>query len=247
MRQRLPVTFELRRLLPKMRNVWMSWALRTRLPAAPVYMFESQDLDRDEMDPTDTEITQIQLPHSQCVFEVEQNPRVVGAHAHGVALCWQDDEAIHGLLVRRYDGGRWTEPELYTRLEGMQWEYEANPGYQDPDMALTLQQALGGFIARGCKALDIGDVAVLQAPGKKLRQMAGKGRTGRTGFEYRVITIDPSKLKPTPRGGTHASPRWHVRRGHWRAVGGRRVWVRECEVGDISRGGIVKDYEVRVA
>jgi hypothetical protein len=33
--------------------------------------------------------------------------------------------------------------------------------------------------------------------------------------------------------------------GHWRNLAdGRRVFVRECEVGDRSRGGVVKDYEV---
>ena len=46
-----------------------------------------------------------------------------------------------------------------------------------------------------------------------------------------------------PQGGTHASPRWHVRRGHWRQLAdGRRVFVRACEVGDPERGGVIKDY-----
>jgi len=47
--------------------------------------------------------------------------------------------------------------------------------------------------------------------------------------------------------GTHASPRWHIRRGHWRQLAdGRRVFVRECEVRDASRGGVVNDYQVQL-
>lgn len=48
-----------------------------------------------------------------------------------------------------------------------------------------------------------------------------------------------------PKGGTHASPRWHMRRGHWRnCKSGKRVWVEQMEVGDKSKGIIVKDYVV---
>ena len=48
-----------------------------------------------------------------------------------------------------------------------------------------------------------------------------------------------------PKGGTHASPRWHMRGGHWRNYkSGKRVWVEQMEVGDKSKGVIVKDYVV---
>jgi len=60
--------------------------------------------------------------------------------------------------------------------------------------------------------------------------------------------LDPERLRATsaPQGGTHAAPRWHVRRGHWRQLAdGRRVFVRQCEVGDPARGGVVKDYIVK--
>ena len=47
--------------------------------------------------------------------------------------------------------------------------------------------------------------------------------------------------------GSHASPRWRIRRGHWRMLqDGRRVFVRECRVGDASRGGVVKDYHMQL-
>jgi hypothetical protein len=48
-------------------------------------------------------------------------------------------------------------------------------------------------------------------------------------------------------GGNHASPRFHVRRGHVRRLPtGRTTWVKQCTVGDASLGRIEKDYRVRV-
>lgn len=52
-----------------------------------------------------------------------------------------------------------------------------------------------------------------------------------------VILIDPSKAREyghrVDRGGTHASPIPHQRRGHWRRLDDdRRVWVRPSWVGD---------------
>jgi hypothetical protein len=35
-----------------------------------------------------------------------------------------------------------------------------------------------------------------------------------------------------------------MRRGHWRTIRGKRIWVRPCEVGDKARGGVIHDYAV---
>ena len=64
-------------------------------------------------------------------------------------------------------------------------------------------------------------------------------------YDWVTVDITPPKPKSLPQGGTHASPRQHDRRGHWRTVRDRRVWVRECKVGDPSRGARFKDYQVR--
>jgi hypothetical protein len=73
-------------------------------------------------------------------------------------------------------------------------------------------------------------------------------KAGVRGWTWHQITIDPARLreKIAPQGGTHASPRWHIRRGHWRQLAdGRRVFVRQCQVGDPEQGGVVKDYIVK--
>lgn len=63
-------------------------------------------------------------------------------------------------------------------------------------------------------------------------------------YDWVTVEIKPALPKSAPKGGTHSSPRMHDRRGHWRHLGERRVWVRECRVGDPCRGARFKDYRV---
>jgi hypothetical protein len=64
--------------------------------------------------------------------------------------------------------------------------------------------------------------------------------------EFRLIKIEPHKIQlPTMPHGTHASPRQHWRRGHWRNLNsGKRVFVKPMLVGDPKNGKIIKDYIV---
>ena len=64
--------------------------------------------------------------------------------------------------------------------------------------------------------------------------------------EFRMITIDNTKrIASAPKGTTHASPRQHWRRGHWRNTKtGKKVWIDPMLVGDEANGVIVKDYAI---
>ncbi len=65
-------------------------------------------------------------------------------------------------------------------------------------------------------------------------------------FDWHTVEIKPwVSDKSEPQGGTHASPRLHDRRGHWRTIKtGKQVWVKACKVGDASRGIVFKDYRM---
>ena len=64
-------------------------------------------------------------------------------------------------------------------------------------------------------------------------------------YTWKTVTIEPPKQKTEWMGGTHASPRKHQRRGHWRNhPNGTRVWVRDCWVGDATKGTVFKDYKI---
>ena len=64
-------------------------------------------------------------------------------------------------------------------------------------------------------------------------------------FDWHTVVIAPPPEPGPPKGGTHASPRLHDRRGHWRKhPSGKQVWVKACKVGDAAKGVIFKDYKI---
>jgi len=64
-------------------------------------------------------------------------------------------------------------------------------------------------------------------------------------YDWHTVELPAISTRGDGLGGTHASPRRHERRGHWRTcANGKRVWVRHCTVGDASRGTVFKDYKV---
>ena len=78
------------------------------------------------------------------------------------------------------------------------------------------------------------------------RKRQAKGKSALS-FDWVTVEIGDRKAKNAPQGGTHASPRLHDRRGHWRTLKatGKRVWVKECKVGDASKGVVFKDYKLK--
>ena len=65
-------------------------------------------------------------------------------------------------------------------------------------------------------------------------------------YETRCLVINAG-IKPSSgknHGGTHASPRQHLRRGHIRRLHTGNVWVNSCVVGSKDDGVIEKSYKV---
>lgn len=63
-------------------------------------------------------------------------------------------------------------------------------------------------------------------------------------FEYKVLMLPNDSVSNTNLGGTHASPRIHLRRGHIRRLPEKNVWVNATIVGNSKSGVILKDYSV---
>lgn len=68
-------------------------------------------------------------------------------------------------------------------------------------------------------------------------------------YETRILTIDAGKSisAGSGQGGSHASPRQHLRRGHIRRLQDKNVWVNACVVGRAETGVIDKQYHVSAA
>lgn len=62
-------------------------------------------------------------------------------------------------------------------------------------------------------------------------------------YDFHVLDISPrAKADRYFGGGTHASPRMHFRRGHWRRFNGHKTWISACLVGDPDLGFLNKHY-----
>lgn len=73
-----------------------------------------------------------------------------------------------------------------------------------------------------------------------LRQRLGK----RPFVSWTTINLDAPRYKSEPKGGTHASPRLHDRRGHWATSKlGKRFWRKDSKVGSAKNGITIQSYE----
>ena len=112
-----------------------------------------------------------------------------------------------------------------------------------PDLIRGLLATVGAWLL----SLSPRSVAYTPKARKSLinSKRAAKGK-GPVLFDWHTVEVAPPAPKNEHQGGTHASPRLHDRRGHWRTIKktGKRVWVRNCKVGDASKGVVFKDYKI---
>lgn len=155
------------------------------------------------------------------------------------------EEGTKGYAIRHPLG-------VYERTREIIKHAGGNPDTYDSEFALFDTLALRTFWSL-CTAFDLGRVASTEKkiilPHQQSKKGATKNKKTKSFYEIHRIVYDPSKLPvppAPPKGGTHASPRWHKRRGYWRTLrkSGKVVWVQACEVGNKSNGMVYKDYEV---
>jgi hypothetical protein len=92
-----------------------------------------------------------------------------------------------------------------------------------------------------------GDVCISVPTPREIQVNQKKIRKGKTPLvEFKLISILGKKRElPSVPHGSHASPRQHWRRGHWRSYrSGKRSWVAPMLVGDEENGKVVKDYAI---
>lgn len=242
---KVPMAYELKRIVSTQAHRFWHGNLLAGIQSAPVYVFEDQmafDADDTEQAAMQRMYEPLRLPHAEVIFEVTDHTGRRDAH---VVYARQVAENVEGVYLQRVGPRRWSDILADVNvLRGGIVEADVHPSCDEDDRQLYPIVASGII----CRALAIlaGEHAVQNqaVPQMRRRKLA---RAGVTGWDWHLVNFDPQELKPKspPLGGTHATPRWHIRRGHWRTLAdGRRVFVRECEVGDKSRGGVVKDYEV---
>lgn len=96
------------------------------------------------------------------------------------------------------------------------------------------------------RAIDLSVTSTTAYVPTRQRHSSRRAAGRKPAFEWRTVVIEPVKPKIEHRGGTHASPRQHDRRGHWsHSKLGKKFWVPQCKVGKASDGIVFHDYVVK--
>jgi len=110
--------------------------------------------------------------------------------------------------------------------------------------ALKYARSAVNLMARFIMALNCVNTKGVEHPAPKLinQKRAAKGKQPLFSFWTLHLSAQAANDGP-PLGGTHASPRLHLRRGHIRQYSpGKYTWVEACVVGNKQAGIVMKDY-----
>lgn len=196
--------------------------------------FDASDLTPDQSINLDV-VNETPLPYKQCAIVGRQGDAkwLVMMRRQGDVMAYTGWTLDHS----RYE----THP-AFTYVctpEGLRVSRLDDKG--DMDVIRGLLATVGAWL----QALSPKSVAHFPTPKKSLinTKRAARGK-GPILFDWHTVTIEPPK-RSIPMGGTHATPRRHQCRGHWRnCKSGKRVWVKDCWRGDASKGVVFKDYKV---
>lgn len=150
-----------------------------------------------------------------------------GVHADGVSwlTCTLSVEAPANVHLARYIDSEWAPADKTSEVD-LQFATLAY-GYL-LELAATRTSRSTGYSCTSTR-----------------KQPAEKSQP-KSAYDWRTVVIEPKPLPGPDLGGTHASPRQHDRRGHYRKLrSGKQVWVKSCKVGKASDGVVFKDYVVR--
>lgn len=132
---------------------------------------------------------------------------------------------------------------IYLNFESCSWEcskkYETDPIFAERQWVVA--DIFAGIIAMINS--DKIPAENVQVP-RKLSRARDKANRPPI-FDYTVLDLSNTSTTRNDRGGTHAPPTLHWRRGHLRRLPGKLVPVSPCLVGDIENGITVKDYNAR--
>jgi hypothetical protein len=213
------------------------------------------------------QIGEIKLPFpAMTVIEsMSQNGTTIDGFTH--LFLRQLDGAVEILTFVGVNNSVATKEYLYSSLipfkvlvgvyENQVRIYVKATGYSEngkPEVCVPSDHTVDGIIFSALKCIykstinDDGNGCYISKPTPREvqinRKKIAKGKTPLV--EFRLIKIEPRKIQlPSMPRGTHASPRQHWRRGHWRTyASGKRVFVNPMLVGDEKNGKIIKDYVV---
>jgi len=200
------------------------------------------------------EIYPVDLPYDCVTLEFGDSQE--STSVRNVVTYWKEGDTIFAARIASHKGSAWEMdtplyafgmrpegglPEQYTFGIGSEL-MERNRDYWEL-MSWTL---LDGLIEFNCALLCKNTMQEDVKTPKRFGDARAKKRKAPL-FTYKVLSIEPYGHAVSPSlGGTHKSPRVHLRRGHIRRLSIGPVWVNACIVRGNGIGMVVKDYAVAV-
>lgn len=199
------------------------------------------DQQRADLDPVMTH----RPPFNKCFVVWKGKTKTHASYEVLMLVAGNDPE--DGITVSMWKGPTGTRlrpiPAMFYFIEGDQIRYGAvnDDESVDKELAELMLAQVGvwyGLMDRRIYAY----VPIVRDTFTNRRKMQqGKAPT----YDWTTVYIEPAKPRSDSKGGTHASPRLHDRRGHLRRLTtGKNVWVKACKVGDASKGAIFHDYKI---
>lgn len=185
----------------------------------------------------------VRLPYPTCWFECDITPE----SQPNLVMC--GGLLIHTKADGTYFGQVWTKLRGEWRFIGTVIGNAADPGNwaisDDTEVISKVVALQTRAVQCFLSALHCGNVRRQEhSPETKLQKARAK-RGKAPLFSYWTLQLDGKSDRCENHGGTHSSPRVHLRRGHPRQYAiGKWTWVQACSVGSKVAGIVHKDYSV---
>lgn len=168
--------------------------------------------------------------------------------SRGLLVCVErnDAEGFYVIPAEKMRGGEWVtgHPVSGCRTAHGELDFDTDAVGEIRERVLT-RWALAATFFNLLKCVNV-EVVDHPAPAALNKKRVAAGKLPIYSFRSLVLKIPNTRKAAVDQGGTHASPRVHLRRGHIRQLGdGRAIWVQSCVVGT-KQGMIQKEYRLQV-
>ena len=202
------------------------------------------DQQRADLDPVMTH----RPPFDKCFVVWKGKTKTHASYEVLMLVAGNDPE--DGITVSMWKGPTGTRlrpiPAMFYFIEGDQIRYGAVNDDEpvDKELAELMLAQVGVWYGLMDRRIEAYVPTVRDTFTNRRKMQQGKAPT----FDWTTVYIEPAKPRSDSKGGTHASPRLHDRRGHIRRLkSGKNVWVKAHKVGDASKGYVFHDYKIEAA
>jgi hypothetical protein len=217
-----------------------------------------------------SDIGELHLPYPICAFEYVSLGLTAGVENNYIYLCHALDEPKNAIQLSLFMGvmasikqknkKNWVHlgsvlfDTAINRLETYPnadteknqtvviWNNSTNSTGKSDLYGMLL--VASGVLIRTLSVLNCSNVQVEEIPPSRVLNTIRRAKKKLPIYAYKTLVLKSKKKKIlTNLGGTHESPRIHLRRGHIKRRKTGDFWWQSCVIGNREKGVIIKDYK----